>query len=199
MNRWSRTPSGWKTWLAAVAAALALCAGVSSAATLRHFDLPAGEAVKTVQLLARQSGLQVLAPNADLQGVRTNAVSGDFEPIEALRRMLRGTGLHFSQTDANTVTITRAEPASRSPARSGPGTQAAPAPASSSAQAQTLEAVVVTGTRIPRPGYDTLEAAIVTDDHQIRRRGYTNVIQALNETPGFVSSGVNQVGTDQGT
>ncbi|HEY3521438.1 MAG TPA: TonB-dependent receptor [Rhodanobacteraceae bacterium] len=201
MSRWWGSPSGWKSWFPAVAIAFAVCASVASAATLQHFDLPAGDAVKTVQLLARQSGLQVLAPNADLQGVRTNAVNGDFEPVEALRRMLQGTGLHISQTDANTVTVTRAAPgpSSQTPAQPPANTQAGPTSASSTAQAQTLEAVVVTGTRIPRPGYDTLEAAIVTDDQQIRRRGYTNVIQALNDTPGFVNSGVNQVGTDQGT
>lgn len=45
--------------------------------------------------------------------------------------------------------------------------------------------VLVTGSRIKRAGFDTLEPALVVTGDQLRSRGLTNVADALNETPGF--------------
>jgi outer membrane receptor protein involved in Fe transport len=50
---------------------------------------------------------------------------------------------------------------------------------------KTLQEVVVTGSRIIRAGYDTLEPASVVTAEYIESRGLTNVADALNETPGF--------------
>jgi outer membrane receptor protein involved in Fe transport len=190
---------------------LALMAVSVLAAEVQRFNLPAGDAAQSVKELARQSGLQVFAPNADLRGVGTNAVDGDYEPMEALRLMLHGTGLDIAQTDADTVTIVRprggqivaqASQADARPEETGPAVEATEDDGDANvAQAlpERLEEIVVTGSRLRRSGYDTLESAIVTDAEQIGRRAYTNVIQALDDTPGFVSSGVNPIGTDQGT
>ncbi|GAB3345297.1 TonB-dependent receptor plug domain-containing protein [Lysobacter tyrosinilyticus] len=51
--------------------------------------------------------------------------------------------------------------------------------------ATTLDTVMVTASRIPRAGFDTLEPATVLSGEQIRARGLTNVADALNETVGF--------------
>ena len=45
--------------------------------------------------------------------------------------------------------------------------------------------VVVTGSRIVRAGYDTLEPATVISSEYIESRGLTNIADALNESPGF--------------
>ena len=45
--------------------------------------------------------------------------------------------------------------------------------------------IVVTGSRIPRAGFDTLEPAAVISSQYIESRGLTNIADALNETPGF--------------
>ena len=45
--------------------------------------------------------------------------------------------------------------------------------------------VVVTGSRIIRAGYDTLEPASVVSGEYIESRGLTNIADALNESPGF--------------
>lgn len=50
---------------------------------------------------------------------------------------------------------------------------------------QELEPITVTGTRIKRAGFDTLEPAIVVSQEYIKDRGLTNVADALNEIPGF--------------
>jgi outer membrane receptor protein involved in Fe transport len=54
-----------------------------------------------------------------------------------------------------------------------------------SSNTRELETITVTGSRIRRAGFDTLEPAIVVDAVQIQRRGLTNVADALNELPGF--------------
>lgn len=53
------------------------------------------------------------------------------------------------------------------------------------ASARTLDAVTVTGSRIPRAGFDTLEPATVLGGESIRERGMINVADALNQTTGF--------------
>ena len=65
-----------------------------------------------------------------------------------------------------------------------------PAPSADAEQAtrtsaQTLDAVTVTGSRIPRAGFDTLEPATVLGGESIRERGMINVADALNQTTGF--------------
>ncbi|SDZ31600.1 Outer membrane cobalamin receptor protein [Lysobacter sp. yr284] len=63
---------------------------------------------------------------------------------------------------------------------------AAPAPADKPASAPTdLDRLVVTGSRIRRAGFDTLEPATVVTKDYIANRGLTNVADALNEIPGF--------------
>ena len=50
---------------------------------------------------------------------------------------------------------------------------------------RTLETVQVTGSRIFRAGFDTLEPATVVTRERIEQRGITNIADALNELPGF--------------
>lgn len=52
-----------------------------------------------------------------------------------------------------------------------------------------IEEVVVTGSRIPRTGFDTMLPANVISSEMLERRGYTNVADALNEVTSFGSPG----------
>ncbi|MGY4395733.1 iron complex outermembrane receptor protein [Sphingomonas sp. UYAg733] len=166
------------------AAAIMLWAAPVAAQSRQSYNLPAGDAAQNVQKIAVESGVQVMAPNADLAGIKTNAVKGDYTPVEALQRMLANTGLEVVASGENTVVIRRAVE-----------TAAVDAPI----REETDPDIIVTGSRIRRPGFDTLEATIVTSGELIAQRGYTNVAQALDETPGFVASGVNPIGATQGT
>ncbi|NZA24981.1 TonB-dependent receptor [Luteimonas sp. SJ-92] len=53
------------------------------------------------------------------------------------------------------------------------------------AEATQLDAIIVTGSRIRRAGFDTLEPATVVSREYIDERGLTNIADALNEIPGF--------------
>ncbi|GGE91195.1 TonB-dependent receptor domain-containing protein [Sphingomonas prati] len=59
------------------------------------------------------------------------------------------------------------------------------------------DSVVVTGSRIRRAGFDTLEPATVVSSEYLQARGLTNVADALNELPGF-GVGVSPEGGQSG-
>jgi outer membrane receptor protein involved in Fe transport len=60
-----------------------------------------------------------------------------------------------------------------------------------------LEEVTVTGSRIKRAGFDTLEPATVISGDEVAERGLTNIADALNELPGF-GAGVTPEGGQSG-
>jgi hypothetical protein len=82
-------------------------AGSTLAQSRFTFDIPAQPASEAIRALARQSGLQVAALTDDLSGIRTNAVRGVYAPMEALKLLIKDTGLQIDVTEANSVTIHR--------------------------------------------------------------------------------------------
>ena len=72
---------------------------------------------------------------------------------------------------------------------------AAPAPATETADVQE---VVVTGSRIPRAGFDTLQPAQTVSSETIADRGFTNVADSLNELSAFGTPGSNNTGQQSG-
>jgi len=74
-----------------------------ASAPARSFDIPAGDAEKTLQRFAAQSGVEVLFSTAAAKGVRTNAVKGSYTAGEAARRMLAGTPLYLVSDAKNGV------------------------------------------------------------------------------------------------
>jgi iron complex outermembrane receptor protein len=159
-------------------AAALLWAAPAAAQNKQRYTLPAGDASSAVQRLAVQSGLQVMAPNDDLSGITTNPVDGTYTPVEALRQMLANKGLTVSVSSEGTVVIRKAG-------------------SIDTAQASTGNDIVVTGSRIERAGFDTLQSASVVDAKQIERRAYTNAIEALQDTPGFAPAANSQIGAAQ--
>lgn len=88
---------------------LLLGGALSAASPTRPFDIPAGDADKTLQSFAAQSGVEVLFSTAAAKGVRTNAVRGNFVVEDAVRRMLSGTPLYLvSDTKNGVLRIARA-------------------------------------------------------------------------------------------
>jgi outer membrane cobalamin receptor len=182
---------GFRAALMAGAGIALLWAAPAFAQQRQHFDLPAGDAAQRVRAVATQSGTQVIAPNADLAGIRTRPVRGDYSAAEALRLMLAGTGLEVNSNNGALV-ITRA--AAQSPAM----VPASPPEEALASEPPPEQNIVVTGTRIHRMGVDTVQAASVVDSAEIERRAYTNALQALQDTPGFGAPGNSQLQASQG-
>lgn len=60
------------------------------------------------------------------------------------------------------------------------------------------QAIVVTGSRIPRPNFDTVQPSTVLNSQAIEQRGFVNAADALNELPQFGIPGSSPVGAAQG-
>jgi len=164
--------------------------GAAFAQQKQSFDIPAEAAPAAIQRWAQQSGLQVFAAEDDLRGIRTNPVHGDYGAVEAAQMLVAGTGLEVIASGENTITIRRIR--ASTPA-GGAGDEKF-----SDLERDSLMEIIVTGSRIPRPGFDTLQATMTSDAKQIERRGYTNVAQALNDQPGFGMPGASDVSSQQG-
>lgn len=74
--------------------AVALPLGLHAAdAAKRAFDIPAGDAGKTLKQFALQANREIMFPDQPVDGVKTHAVHGDLTVGDALDRLLAGTTL----------------------------------------------------------------------------------------------------------
>lgn len=86
----------------------ALAQEPAEAAQARSFDIPAGPLTDALVMFGLQSGLQVAADSALTASARSPGVSGSYAPLDALSRLLQGTGLSFHVTSAGAVQLDRA-------------------------------------------------------------------------------------------
>ncbi len=63
----------------------------------KTFSIESEDAPRSLLEFGRQSALQILFASEKVKGVVTNAVHGDYEPIDALRLLLKGTPLIISE------------------------------------------------------------------------------------------------------
>ncbi|MFT4090492.1 MAG: TonB-dependent receptor [Asticcacaulis sp.] len=80
-------------------------------ARVQAYDLRAQPLAGALRDYMRISGVQVIYASGDGQGVTSSAVKGNYEPTEALSRLLAGTGLTFRLTGNNTATLEKASSA----------------------------------------------------------------------------------------
>src|SRR5580692_1708538 len=77
--------------------ALFLSAALADEGGKRNFDLPAGDATRTLKRFAEQAHREIMFPAEPLQGIETNAVKGEFTARQAIERMLAGTPLRATE------------------------------------------------------------------------------------------------------
>lgn len=73
--------------------------GCGGAGSRKRFDLPAGRADATLMQFAKQAEVEIIYEAEAVQGAQTNAVTGSYEPSEALGKMLLGTGLTIDRDE----------------------------------------------------------------------------------------------------
>lgn len=97
-----------------------LIPALSAAEAAKRFDLAADTAERSLKRFAQQSGLEVVFASELTDGVRANAVRGEFTPLEAGRRLLAGTPLALVRDEKTGVlSVTRsavAGPVAKPPA-----------------------------------------------------------------------------------
>lgn len=123
-NRRARNANkGLAFWMACAMGALALCMNpfiaervVAADQTLlgtqggkgeevKNFNIPAQSLDSALEAFYEQSGVQVAYSTSVVKGIKTQGVSGDYTPEQALKELLTGTELTYTFTDANTVTV----------------------------------------------------------------------------------------------
>lgn len=71
----------------------------------RNFSIPAQPLATALNTFGRQSGLQISAQADVVDGIQTQAVSGQLAPMEALSRMLNGTGVTWQMTGGAVILV----------------------------------------------------------------------------------------------
>ena len=111
------------------------------AAKALTFDVAAGPLDQVLLGISRQSGLLISFEQSLVRGRQAPAVRGPLSVDQALEQALRGSGLQFRRSERGAVI-------SAAPLRAVPAAKVQPLAANAE---QTLERVVVTGSRIPAP------------------------------------------------
>lgn len=138
------------------AAVLSLAATFSQAAPLA-IDLPAQALTTSIQQLSRQSGLSIGGDASLLVGKSAPAIKGNLEPVDALRKLLEGSGLGVS-FEGNKAIIGKSAPV--------------------------LKEVVVVGDSVPVPKEGSAEAGYRPDT--VSRVGPWGA-RSIQETPYSIS------------
>ena len=69
------------------------------------FNIPSGTLESVLLLFQKTSGLQVVIPNEAMTSIASPGVTGQHSPEQALREILRGTGISYRFSDKQTVIL----------------------------------------------------------------------------------------------
>jgi hypothetical protein len=86
-----------------------LVSAPSIAADRQAIDIPAQDLGPALRRLAKERHLQIIYASEDVSKHRTQGAVGDLTDVEALERVLEGTGLTYRSLDAKTLTLTPAQ------------------------------------------------------------------------------------------
>jgi iron complex outermembrane receptor protein len=89
---------------------MSLAPSAVQAAAARPIDVPSQPLATALLSLSRQTGTIIIAPAGLVRGRTAPAVRGRLEPAEAVRRLLRGSGLELSVSADGVVSIKAAAP-----------------------------------------------------------------------------------------
>jgi len=185
-----------------VIVALCICGTVAHAAgPTILFNIPSGDAQKTLQQFYAQSRIEMLYLTDMVRGTKTNPVTGNLDASTALAQMLKGTGLEYSfEEDYSFVSIT---PRVREPVGSAAPIETVTASTMSEVRDQTqltrelfgadpkLDEVVVTGTLI-RGVLDIMSPLEFVTKREMRQTAYATVQDALQALPVNLGGGPSE-------
>jgi len=157
------------------------------------YNIPAGDAAKTLQIYLQQTRIEMLYLTEKVRGRQTNAVSGNLEASDALERMLAGTDLEFTFTPDFSFATVKTREETQSGSAEPPSVEVAKASTQVEAPARTqeatelfgnqnLEEVVVTGTLI-RGVLDIMSPLEFVTKRDMKKTAYATVQDALQELP----------------
>lgn len=160
-------------------------------AQTRSFNIESAEVIRVIPEFARQAGIQIIAPSKNLRGVTSPAIKGTFNVRDALRLLLKDTGLEIALDDGDVVTLraVQNDAAKRVPLDAPPDIRKAALPRTDFVpDPPQLAEIVVTGTRIIRDGYQSPTPVTVVGTTTLQEAAKANIADILNELPSFHGS-----------
>lgn len=167
------TGAGWlgRSVLAAILLASGAAAYAQPAAAPAAYDIPAQALGSAIAALARQAGVTIIAPSELVEGRDAPPLQGRYNPLEALRILLQGSGLVIVRVgDAFVV-------------KSGSGAAAARPDAATDGE------ILVTGSRIR--GAPIASPQIAIDTEAMRNAGHASIADVLRSVPQNFGGGQN--------
>ncbi len=158
--------------LALLRLSLLCCMPFTAAAAVQSYDVPEGDASKTLQIYLEQSHIEMLYKTDAVRGVHTNRVHGVYEPTEALRLMLEGSGLSYEFTpDQSFATVKRPANTDTDQVQATRVSPRSPTSTTTSFTDAQLSEVYVTGTRL-RDVNDAIAPTVARTSAEKRRTTY---------------------------
>ena len=182
---------------------LACSAALAAQAQGVRIDIPAGDLATALDAYVRQTGTQLVYRADQLKGARTRGATGQFDMRDGLDRLLRDSGFSAQRDASGAVLVVPQQTAPRTapatPARQAPAAtpQAAQAPAAP--PVTDMQAVQVTGSRIPRSQVEGPAPISVITAADIQAGGFTSVpdvMQSLTQNAGQTQSQQSAGGAD---
>ncbi|MEJ0034771.1 MAG: TonB-dependent receptor [Gammaproteobacteria bacterium] len=164
---------------------------------LHHFDVPDEDLGSALNALGAAADEQLLFSADLVRGIRSQRLQGEYTFVDALNRVLEGTGLRADRSRAGVVLIVRDPPpteqrpagatdAERSLSQRKPDPPHPPEQAPDETQdPRRLEQVQVTAKRVGADVHDTAVSMAVVGSDRIEAEAATNVVQALNHVLAF--------------
>lgn len=151
-----------------------------------YFDIRAQPLDAALQKVAETHQLELLFLPADLKGLTTRGVKGTYSPMQAIERLLEGTGLIATFDGKRAIAI---KPADKK-ADQSPGNASAAAATRARAGVESQERILVTAqkrsellTDVPVP-VTSLNAQSLVDRNEVRLQDYYARVPGLNLTLG---------------
>jgi len=186
----------FRTSVLALACSLSVAAYAQTNA-VRPVSIPAGDLVTALDSLARQSGAQFIYQADQLRGLRTRGVSGSLSTDDALKRLLNGSGFTVHHDVSGAMVIVKGDSPVVPPPSSRSTSASRPAPDSADqASATKLQAVVVTGSRIPRAQIEGPAPVTTITAQDIARNGFATVSDVMTSLTQNLGALDNNQSTD---
>jgi len=180
-------------------AAIALSGGITTAYAqqrekIKSYAIQEQHLADALRQFAIVSGRDLSFSAELVQGKTAHDVRGNFSEEQALELLLKGTGLEFEKNTTGVLVLRKRPGLMKTVEAAGdirvPGrpVQTAAAAEPSEAAVQSVEEVVITGSRIVREGYEAPTPLTVIGTETLERAADTNVVALLSTMPAITGA-----------
>ncbi|HEX7113668.1 MAG TPA: TonB-dependent receptor [Steroidobacter sp.] len=165
-----RRPTKVKSALLALACSFALTANAQEDSP-KAVDVPAGDLIEAIELLVRQSGVEVIYRPEQLKGLQTGGVQGRLTAAAAISKLLEGTPLSLSADDSGVLLIAPISQARPGEALGSPSSSAA---SDNPMSLPAVEEIIVTARKRAERLQDVPQSIQALSGEELRKQGALN-------------------------